>query len=586
MSLRRQQQHLSRAAPVNLHAYADDDDIGDCDCDDDGDGNVGSGPVSLGLLCSFDQSESDIAVDRIRREMINGKFYTGLPPKMVERQCGNGQNRQESHFFWPDDTQVDSSVETRVKRRGSLQLHSGPVTETTHQRQPATVEAAHDVDTRQMFHKEFTKSSIQFHDNLQPSGNNKNIGSASQSRLNRARREVTPKLTDVAPQQRPLLAIKEQANPSAARRNQAYSSKIEFYDYANLNEPDTLQNNARRPKMDMNNKREVELNSKNSPKLQVKHNVRHLGMEREQQPPQLRAVTKKPLNDGRHWERDQYEKGQEHPVQLPKKILKPQRSKHLQEGAEGVGESMLDFVDHGVHQLQLRSPAPTKKHVTYNEEAAEYAYYDDLPLPPDEGRQQPRQQLPQPNMRTGSAQHQHQQQHKQPRQTTPYGETGRDTKSLNNYNKNYNNNYDDYSNHHNSNHHKSSSNYNYSNGNYSNTSSNYNNSARSRKILPNLPESTTTTSARTMRSRRFDDTRSTAAEGEEPREETRAERVASTEPQSPPPSDPRKHLRSSLCFNGDALVVDVGAAAPSSSTAVGLARRSSAGQRISVGLPD
>lgn len=525
--------------------------------------------------------------------MINGKFYTGLPPKMVERQCGNGQNRQESHFFWPDDTQVDSSVETRVKRRGSLQLHSGPVTATTHQRQPAPAEAAVDVDTRQMFHKEFTKSSIQFHDNLQPSGNNKNIGSASQSRLNRARREVTPKLTDVAPQQRPLLAIKEQANPSAARRNQAYSSKIEFYDYANLNEPDTLQNNVRRPKMDMNNKREVELNSKNSPKLQVKHNVRHLSMEREQLPPQLRVVTKKPLNDGRHWERDQYEKGPEHPVQLPKKILKPQRSKHWQEGAEEAGESMLDYVEQGVRQLRLRSPAPTKKHVTYNEEAAEYAYYDDLPLP-DEGRQQLRQQLPQPNMRTGSAQHQHQhqyqqqqQQHKQPRQTAPYGETGRDTKSLNNYNKNYNNNYDDYSD--NSSQHTSSSNYNYSNSssNYNNTSSNYNNSSRPRKILPNLPESTTTTSARTMRSRRFDDTRGTAAEErEESREETRAERVASAEPQSPPPSDPRKHLRSSLCFNGDALVVDVGAAAPSSSTAVGLARRSPAAQRISVGLPD
>lgn len=566
-----------------MHAYADDVGIGDCDCGDDG--NVGSDPVSLGLLCSFDQSESDIAVDRIRREMINGKFYTGLPPKMVERQCGNGQNRQESHFFWPDDTQVDSSVETRVKRRGSLQLHSRPVTETTHQRQPVSAEAAVDVDTRQMFHKEFTKSSIQFHDNLQPSGNNKNIVGGSQSRLNRARREVTPKLTDVAPQQRPLLAIKEQANPSAARRNQAYSSKIEFYDYAHLNEPDTLQNNVRRPKMDMNNKREVELNSKNSPKLQVKHNMRHLSMEREQLPPQLRAVTKKPLNDGRHWERDQYEKEPEQPVQLPKKILKSQRSKHWQEGAERAGESMVDYVEQGVRQLRLRSPAPTKKHVTYNEEAAEYAYYDDLPLP-DERRQQLRQQLPQPNMRTGSAQHQHQQQqqqrHKQPRQTAPYGETGRDTKSLNNYNKNYSNNYDDYSD--NNSQHTSSSNY-----NYSNTSSNYNNSSRSRKILPNLPESTTTTSgtSRTMRNRRFDDTRGTAAEErEESREETRAERVASAEPQSPPPSDPRKHLRSSLCFNGDALVVDVGAAAPSSSTAVGLARRSSAGQRISVGLPD
>ncbi|KAH8417693.1 hypothetical protein KR222_004435 [Zaprionus bogoriensis] len=493
--------------------------------------------------------------------MLNGKFYTGLPPKMVERQGGHGQNRQQSHFFWPDDTQVDSSVETRVRRRGSLQQESAQV-------QPVVVAQASspDVDTRQMFHKEFAKSSIQFHDNLQSSQSN-------QSRLNRARREVTPKLTDVSPQQRPPLATGQQlleADPSAARRKQAYSSKIEFYDYVNLNDAaNNTQNNVRRPKMDMNNKREVELNSKNSPKLQVKHNVRQLNIEREQLPPptQLRVVTKKPLNDGGHWQREQYEATQR---QLPKKkILKPQRSQQwLEEGAHVDMPDMadmadMDYMDNGVRQLRLRSPAPTKKHVTYNEEAAEYAYYDELPQP-DEALRQLR-----PNMRTGSAQQQHQkqQQQKQPR---PYGETGRDTKTLNNYNKNFHNNYDDYS-----------SNY---NNNSSSSSNSYNNySSRSRKILPKLPElatttTTTTTIARTMRSRRCDDT--LAAEA------TPATTVAPTE--LPSPSDPRKHLRSSLCFNGDALVVDVGAAAPSSasSSAAGLARRSSAGQRVSVGLPD
>lgn len=82
-----------------------------------------------------------------------------------------------------------------------------------------------------------------------------------------------------------------------------------------------------------------------------------------------------------------------------------------------------------------------------------------------------------------------------------------------------------------------------------------------------------------MLSRRFDEERDAA------REETRAEQSQS----QPSPSDPRKHLRSSLCFNGDALVVNVGAAAAaasSTSSAAGLARRSSAGQRVSVGLPD
>ncbi|XP_034485711.1 putative uncharacterized protein DDB_G0290989 [Drosophila innubila] len=463
--------------------------------------------------------------------MLNGKFYTGLPPKMVERQCGVGQNRQESHFFWPDDSQVDSALETRVKRRGSFQLDSGskPVQRLNSLQEAATPE----VDTRKMFHKEFAKSSIQFYDNLQPSNNN-------QSRLNRARREVTPKLTDVEPRQLLPMKTVEEEDPSAARRKQAYSSKIQFYDYVNTNEGDVTQNNTRRPKMDMNNKREVELNSKNSPKLQVKHNVRHLSVE----PPPMRVLTKKPLNDGQQWER---ERGRPTFV-LPKKILKNQA------WIEDFDDSPQDYLDHGMRILRVRSPAPAKKHVTYSEEADEYAYYEERPQSRAEGRQL-RQSLSQPNMRTGSGQQQ-QQQHQQP---GPYVETGRDTKSLNNYHKSPHNNYN--------------------NSNYNN---NNNINLRSpRKILPKMPDNTTatatTTATRTLRSRRFDDTQTATARG--------AEVSMLEQQQLPSPSDPRKHLRSSLCFNGDALVVDVGAAAPSTSAAA-LARRSSAGQRVSVGLPD
>ncbi|KAM8706284.1 hypothetical protein ACLKA7_010545 [Drosophila subpalustris] len=474
--------------------------------------------------------------------MLNGKFYTGLPPKMEGRQCGVGQNRQESHFFWPDDTQVDSALETRVKRRGSFQLESGqkPVQRLSSLQD----EAKPGVDTRQMFHKEFAKSSIQFYDNLQPSNsNNNNI--SNHSRLNRARREVTPKLTDVEPRQLQPLKTLDEEDPSAARRKQAYSSTIQFYDYVNPNEGDaTTQNNTRRPKMDMNNKREVELNSKNSPKLQVKHNVRHLSVE----PPPMRVATnKKPLNDGQHWERGR-------PVEvLPKKILKHQP------WIEDYDESQTtqDYLDHGMRILRVRSPAPAKKHVTYSEEADEYAYYE-VPQPiAAEGRQL-RQSLSQPNMRTGSGQQQRQ----------PYVETGRDTKSLNNYHKNPHNN-----------------NYNNNNNNSDNYNNNNNNNLRSpRKILPKMSDNPTTATSRTLRSRRFDDTQTTTTTTTTAA--ARAAEVSMPEQQQPSPSDPRKHLRSSLCFNGDALVVDVGAAAPSTSAAALAARRSSAGQRVNVGLPD
>ncbi|XP_022213173.1 uncharacterized protein LOC111068123 [Drosophila obscura] len=426
--------------------------------------------------------------------MLNGKFYTGLPPKMVERRGAKVYDRQESHFFWPDDSQLDSAVETRVKRRNSLQLEPsrpGQGSAIQASRLPSTQNAAPDVDTRRMFHKEFASSSIEFYDNLQPSRDNR------PSVRRGMRQEVTPKLTEVSPYRGnlPLLSAHPEEDTTGERRKQAYSSKIQFYDYVNQDDCHTpTQNNARRPKMDMNDKREVELNSKNSPKLQVKRNVRSLSVEVEPK------VTKKPLNDSRHEWQPESRRRPVLPLPLgpgPKRILK-------QSPAED-----LDWMDSGLRRLQLRSPGLRKKHVTYNEEADEYAYYDDrdrdrdrdeAPLPPTEGRRQ------QPNTPTGSREQSEQR---------SYMETSR-TKPLNNYNKSIHT--------HNNNHSASSS--------------------STRKILPKSS----------------------------PEAETGDEAVS---------PDPRKHLRSSLCFNGDALIVGT-----QSSSADSQARRSSARQRISVGLPD
>ncbi|XP_016950816.1 uncharacterized protein LOC108025069 [Drosophila biarmipes] len=406
--------------------------------------------------------------------MLNGKFYTGLPPKMVERQGVKVCNRQESHFFWPDDSRADSAVENRVKRRNSQQL------ERPTQRITSTQDSPTEVDTRRMFHKEFASSSIQFYDNLQS-----NTG--SKAPLGRGlRREITPKLTEVRPQE-----LVNKSEDTSDRRQQAYSSKIQFYDY--VNEADNVtQNNARRKngfQMDFNDKREVELNSKNSPKLQVKRDVRSLSVELEPK------VTKKPLNDSPEWRRPR-----PLPQPLPKRILKP--SPHQDQDA-------YDYVEKRVRRLQLTwSPGLPKKHVTYNEEAAEYAYYDDREDCVDRGDREeptyesrPRQQ---PNMPTGSRQ-----------QHRSYMETSR-TKPLNN-----NNNYQ---------------------------------GSPSRKILPKLPES-----------------------------QARGGPIDLAEDDPPLPSDPRKHLRSSLCFSGDALMVG---GAPPTDKSTAQARRSSAGQRISVGLPD
>ncbi|XP_016932931.4 uncharacterized protein [Drosophila suzukii] len=401
--------------------------------------------------------------------MLNGKFYTGLPPKMVERQGVKVCNRQESHFFWPDDSRADSAVENRVKRRNSQQLER-PLERITTTRDSPT-----EVDTRRRFHKEFASSSIQFYDNLQSNPDRK-------PPLGRSlRREVTPKLTEVRPQE-----LVNQSEDTSNRRQQAYSSKIQFYDY--VNEADNVtQNNARRPQMDFNDKREVELNSKNSPKLQVKRDVRSFSVELEPK------VTKKPLNDSPEWRRPRPV-----PQAQPKRILK--QSPYQDQDA-------YDYVENRVRRLQLtRSPGLPKKHVTYNEEAAEYAYYDDRADGGDREEptydDQPRQQ---PNMPTGSRSHQR-----------SFMETSR-AKLLNNNN-------------------------------------NYTANPSARKILPKLPES-----------------------------QSRGANIELFEDDPPLPSDPRKHLRSSLCFSGDALMVG---GTPTTDKGTAQARRSSAGQRISVGLPD
>ncbi|XP_011185262.2 uncharacterized protein DDB_G0287625 [Zeugodacus cucurbitae] len=199
--------------------------------------------------------------------MLNGKFYTGLPPGMIERGATQ-RNRLQSSIFWPDDTKVDSALETRVKRRNSLQIAQA---ERPRLHMQASVSGGGDADinTRQLFQKEFSKSSIEFLDNL---------GDETKARkplLFRGQRsaatEVTAKPTAM---KLPLPVNVVNAGYTTAKKKQAFTSKIEFYDY--VGDELNNRNNLRRAKMDMNDKKEMERNTKNSPKLQVKNNMRDL----------------------------------------------------------------------------------------------------------------------------------------------------------------------------------------------------------------------------------------------------------------------------------------------------------------------
>ncbi|XP_069962093.1 uncharacterized protein [Bactrocera oleae] len=199
--------------------------------------------------------------------MLNGKFYTGLPPSMIERGATQ-RNRLQSSIFWPDDTKVDSAVETRVKRRNSLQIAQA---ERPRLRMQSSVSGGGDADinTRQLFQKEFSKSSIEFLDNLcEETPARKPLLYRGQRR---AATEVTAKPTAL---KLPLPENVVNAGYTTAKKKQAFTSKIEFYDY--VGDELNNRNNLRRAKMDMNDKKEMERNTKNSPKLQVKNNMRDL----------------------------------------------------------------------------------------------------------------------------------------------------------------------------------------------------------------------------------------------------------------------------------------------------------------------
>ncbi|KAL5284610.1 hypothetical protein ACFFRR_006737 [Megaselia abdita] len=156
--------------------------------------------------------------------MLNGKFYTGLPPKMIDRQS-NGPNRQQSHFFWPDDSQLEPAVPPR-SRRPSSNINSDVIP--NNKREPQ-----HPIEPTKLFMNEFNKSKIHFYD-----------------------------------------VPDKGALPQANSISGGNKSQIQFFDYAGEEKGRNINN--RHPTSvvvsveERNLKSEVEKNLKNSPKLQDK----------------------------------------------------------------------------------------------------------------------------------------------------------------------------------------------------------------------------------------------------------------------------------------------------------------------------
>lgn len=146
-------------------------------------------------------------------EMLNGKFYTGLPPKMIDRQK-NVPDRQQSHFFWPDESQSEPAPPPRARRTSSNMNDGVP----NNKRDV--------VEPTKLFMNEFNKSKIHFYD-----------------------------------------VPDKGALPKGKSITGGNKSQIQFYDYVG----EELNNQSVAVSVeDRNLKSEVEKNLKNSPKLQDK----------------------------------------------------------------------------------------------------------------------------------------------------------------------------------------------------------------------------------------------------------------------------------------------------------------------------
>lgn len=137
--------------------------------------------------------------------MIKGKFYTGLTSEMMGRS--RTVNRQQTHFFWPDETDAES-VAPRSKKTVSKPALA-PVNNINNDDQS-------DIKPRELFRKQLS-SGIQFYDNVNaktPEARRRRIKKIDNINLNNND-------TDFQPEKKKL---------------ETFSSKIEFYDFEHENQ--------------------------------------------------------------------------------------------------------------------------------------------------------------------------------------------------------------------------------------------------------------------------------------------------------------------------------------------------------------
>lgn len=132
--------------------------------------------------------------------MLKGKFYTGLPEKMMKRS--QGVDRQRTQFYWPDESDVEDRPTKNVKRTAAAKS-SAPVNNT----KVDDIE----IKPKELFQKQLA-SGIEFYDNVN--------AKTPESRRRRFKKIENINLTNNDSQFVP-----------EKKKLETFSSKIEFYDF-------------------------------------------------------------------------------------------------------------------------------------------------------------------------------------------------------------------------------------------------------------------------------------------------------------------------------------------------------------------
>lgn len=131
--------------------------------------------------------------------MLNGKFYTGLTANQLNRS--RGPDRQRSSFFWPDET---DSVPPSPRRNTRQSINRNSVERST----PERPSQERDINPKELFHKQLT-SKIEFNDP-----------------------EPSPKRNNTTAKQNISYRQNTSQNNESFSKPDTFTSKIEFYDYA------------------------------------------------------------------------------------------------------------------------------------------------------------------------------------------------------------------------------------------------------------------------------------------------------------------------------------------------------------------